>query len=57
MAAARAAVGRFADRCATITAEAKDEKFMSSSGLEATEHDLEGYSDDVGDGDSDFAES
>lgn len=37
--------------------EAKDEKFMSSSGLEATEQDLEGYSDDGGDGDSDFTES
>ncbi|KAK0626949.1 hypothetical protein B0T14DRAFT_423526 [Immersiella caudata] len=32
--------------------EAKDEKFMSSSGLEATDQDLEGYSDDAGDDDA-----
>lgn len=30
------------------TAEAKDEKFMSSSGLEATEQELDAFDDDDG---------
>ncbi|KAK0651497.1 nucleotide-diphospho-sugar transferase [Cercophora newfieldiana] len=32
--------------------EAKEEKFMSSSGLEATEQDLEGYAEDIGEDDA-----
>ena len=38
--------------CALSTAEAKDEKFMSSSGLEATQQELDAFrSDDEDDGD------
>lgn len=37
-----------------ITAEAKDEKFMSSSGLEATQQELDAFGDDDGaDGEDD----
>ena len=39
--------------CALSTAEAKDEKFMSSSGLEATQQELDAFGSDNGIDDDD----
>lgn len=39
--------------CALSTAEAKDEKFMSSSGLEATQQELDAFRSDDGTDDQD----
>jgi translation initiation factor eIF-2B subunit gamma len=39
---------QYANLFVCATAEAKDEKFMSSSGLEATQQELDAFGDDGG---------